>query len=495
MAVMSHTNFSRRRFLVSSAALGAGAALNITGCSRTPQVANSRVIGANDEIRVAVIGFRGRGADHLKEAQRNANVRIVALCDVDTNIIAREAKKFEAKGQKVDTYTDMRQVFDRKDIDCIMTATPNHWHALTTIWACQAGKDVYVEKPVCHNIWEGQKMIEAAAKYKRIVQAGTQRRSDKGFYELVDYLRSGAVGKILYAKGLCYKDRTGIGKVSGPQPIPAGVDYDLWCGPAPMDPLMRKNLHYDWHWVWPTGNGDVGNQGIHEVDQCRWILGYDKLAPRVYSFGGRYVWDDDGQTPNTHLSIWEYPIPILHEVRNNKRKAGDTAMDNVKGVRIGIYIHCEGGYYAGGENGGWVCDHKDNKIKQFVQDGSGRHTDNFFAAMRSRKTSDLHAPIQEGWVSSSLCHQTNISYRVGKQLPPGQLAERLKSDKLASDSWENMKAHLLAHNVDLETYRPTLGATLAFDPEAVRFTGPLADQANQYLSRKYRKPFVVPEKV
>src|SRR5438445_5990258 len=280
---------SRRSFLATSAAVGATTLFST----------KLRAIGANDDVRVAVIGLNGRGQNHMDAFPQVAGTRLVALCDADDNVLRKAVQKAEQRNQKVDCYKDIRKLLENKDIDAIAIATPNHWHALMAVWGCQAGKDVYVEKPCSHEVWEGRKIVEASEKYNRIVQIGTQRRSDLEYREAIKWIRDGNIGKILYARGLCYKPRPSIGKVSGPQPIPPGVDYDLWCGPAPMEPLMRKNLHYDWHWVWPTGCGDIGNQGVHEMDQCRWAINQDTLPEHVFSFGGRFGYDDDATTPNT----------------------------------------------------------------------------------------------------------------------------------------------------------------------------------------------------
>ena len=286
----------------------------------------SRARGANDDIRVAVVGIRSQGSNHINWFRNIPGVRIVAICDADKQFLDREEAKFKERNEKVDTYVDYRKLLEDKNIDAIVTATPNHWHALVTIWACQAGKDVYVEKPVSHTIWEGRQMVKAARKYNRIVQAGTQRRSDTGLMEAVEYIRRGNLGKIRVVYGIVYVERGSIGKVDGPQPIPPTVDYDLWCGPAPKTPLMRKNLHYDWHWVWPTGDGDFGNNGIHFIDVCRWFIGADKLAPRVMSIGGRFGYIDDGETPNTQIVLLDYePAPIIFEVRGLTRAKGDPA--------------------------------------------------------------------------------------------------------------------------------------------------------------------------
>ena len=264
-------------------------------------------------------------------------------------------------------YTDYRKVLDDKEVDAVVIATPNHWHSLMAIWACQAGKDVFVEKPISHNVWEGRKLVEAARKYNRIVQAGIQSRSDEAFPEVIDYLKQGNLGKIIAAYGLCYKPRESIGKVGGPHPIPKSVDYNLWSGPAPLVPLKRSRFHYDWHWQWAYGNGDIGNQGAHQMDQARRLLGQNGLPRRVMSIGGRFGYDDDGETANSQIAIFDYdPVPLIFEVQGLPRKRGDAAMGNFKGVRIGVIVKCEDGYFAGGGGGGWVYDNNDKKIRQFV---------------------------------------------------------------------------------------------------------------------------------
>lgn len=454
------------------------------------------VLGANEDIRVAVIGFNGKGQTHIDAFSKMPGVRVVALCDADQAVLDRAGKKFADRGQKILAVQDMRKIFDSKEVDVIATATPNHWHSLCTVWACQAGKDVYVEKPVSHEVWEGRKCIEAARKYKRIVQAGTQSRSDQGLTEVIDSLKQGSLGKMTLVRGFCYKPRGSIGKVTGPQPPPATVDYDLWCGPAPKKPLMRKNFHYDWHWFWDTGNGDIGNQGIHEMDMCRWALGQKTIAPRVLGIGGRFVLDDDAETANTQIAYYDYkPVPMIFEVRGLPSKTGSNAMDAYKGVRIGLVIQCENGYYAGGGSGGWTYDKDGTKIKQYAQKGSGDHQANFIKAVRSRKIEDLKADINEGHLSSALCHMGNITYRLGKTKPPEEIAEMVKSDKDATDSFERFKSHVEANGGDLKKTPATLGPWLTMDTEKEQFTGEFAAEANKLVRREYRAPFVIPDQV
>lgn len=490
---------TRRNFLKSSLITAAGAGLS----SSLAANAWAQVTGANGDIRLAVVGFHSQGSGHINNFMKIPGVRLVAICDVDKDVLGKKAEELAQQNVKVDTYTDVRKLLEDKNIDAISTATPNHWHALVSIWACQAGKDVYVEKPVSHNVWEGRKIVEAARKYNRIVQTGTQRRSDgPGYMSAYQYIREGNLGKIIVVRGFCYKPRGSIGLVNGPQPIPESVDYNLWSGPAPLEPLMRQNLHYDWHWVWPTGNGDIGNQGIHEMDLCRWATGQNQLPPRVMSIGGRFGYQDDAETANTQIAILDYqPAPIIFEVRGLPQAKGDTNMDHYRGIRIGVVVECEGGYFAAGEGGGWVYDNQGNKVKQFQGDGGGRHMSNFIDAVRSRKVSDLNADILEGHLSSALCHISNISYRLGQKSSPDEIRNTLQGNSHALDTFERFYQHLDKNWVNLWEEPATLGPWLTMNPGTETFVGEgegeygLSRWANQLLTREYREPFVVPEKV
>jgi predicted dehydrogenase len=467
----------------------------------------SQVEGSNSDIRFAVIGFNGRGGDHMKEIAKVDGARVAALCDADESVLARGVAMFEKDGKRVASFRDMRKLLESKEIDAVSIATPNHWHSLAAIWAIQAGKDVYVEKPVCHNVWEGRQLVKFARAHNKIVQTGTQCRSSSGIREAVDWVQAGNLGKILIARGLCYKRRPSIGKVDGPQPIPAGIDYDLWCGPAPKEPLMRKRLHYDWHWVWPTGNGDLGNQGIHQMDIARWFLGENELSPRVLSVGGRLGYVDDGTTPNTQFVFHDYKkAPLIFEVRGlpaNKSEnnvdtienAGVAAVKQLKLPKIGgvgVIIHCENGYIVVPDYSSAVaCDREGNKIKAFK--GSENHHGNFVKAVRSRRYQDLNADILEGHLSSSLCHTGNISYRLGHKENPKKLREALKGDKTALETFERMAVHLEANGIDIEKDHLALGVPLKMDPRTEKFSG--NRKANAMLTRDYRAPYVVPEKV
>ena len=488
--------FSRRQFLKSG--LLAGISLHAAGM--VPRRASARsVLGANNRVRLGVAGLRVKGAQHIEVFQNLENVRIASICDVDSDILARERSKLQQNGVQVSAYTDYRKMLEEKDLDAVVIASPNHWHSLMGVWACQAGKDVYVEKPVSHNVWEGRQLVRAARRYRRIVQAGIQKRSDNGLIEAFDYIRQGNLGKIKLARGLCYKRRRSIGKVDGPQPIPEQIDYNLWTGPAPLEPLMRRSLHYDWHWIWNTGNGDLGNQGIHEVDLCRWVLGETGYPDSVLSYGGRYGYLDDGETPNTQVIVYDYQTaPLLFEVRGLPASSGPEIMDNYHGIRIGVVIHCENGFFAGGDGGGWIYDNAGKKIRQFT--GSGgvtEHAVNFIEAVRSRKKTDLAGDIEEGHVSSALCHLGNISYRLGTELDIRSARETVSGKRWEEEAFMKFCAHLNDNGVSLSDRTVKMGPRLEMRPEAESWLGhadyDLAYFANRMLKTAYRKPFVIPE--
>jgi predicted dehydrogenase len=474
------------------------------GVAMTLAAPGSRVLGANNDIRIAVVGVGDQGSGHIGYFNEKQGVRVVALCDADQNHLQSQAKNFEKKyNQKVDQYVDVRKLLEDKNIDAITSATPNFWHALVTVWACQAGKDVYIEKPVSHNIWEGRKAVEAARKYNRIVQTGTQKRSSEAHPAAYEWMRQGNLGAIKWVRSLCYKARYEgtngfVEGTNGPNPVPASVDYNLWCGPADMEPLRRKDLHYHWHWVWNTGNGDLGNQGIHEMDLGRWALGDPKLAPRVMSFGGRFRVNDAGETANTQIVFFDYkPAPLIFEVRGLARKKGDKAMDVWRrtGTNIGVVVQCENGYWAAGDGGGYVWENNGKRTdKQFAGGGGERHHQNFIDAVRSRKVSDLNADIEKGHFSSALCHMGNISYRLGKKMSVSEARSTIDNEYLM-DSFDRMIEHLKVNEVDLEKELITMGPMLTMDPEQEKFVGECSDWANMYLKRNYREPFVVPDKV
>lgn len=486
---------NRRRFL-KSALVSAGAGL----VARTTPSAWARPRGANEAVGVAVIGINNKGANLIKNLLPLAEARVVAICDVDPVVLAREAEKLKAAHQRVFTTTDAREIMERDDVDAVVIATSNHWHALLTVWACQAGKDVYVEKPVSHSVWEGRKMIEAATRYNRVVQAGTQSRSDVGMRAFVDYVRSGEFGRVQAIHALFYKKRDSIGR--RPPWYPDWLDYDRFCGPAPMEPLVRDELHYDWHWFWATGNGDLGNIGIHAFDIARWVAGHQAPPRRVLSLGGTYVVQDSRETPNTQLTVFDYPdIPIVMENRGLPAKPGVDYMDHVHGQRSGVIVHGEAGQFFAGHIGGWIYDQDGKRVKQFKGDGGGQHMPNFLAAVRSRRTQDLHAPIAEGHASTSAPLFGNISFRLGTPASAADARSALADHPFALKHLDRLEEHLNVHGVKLDAPLLTLGPWLEIaasgnDVDAVAGGDATAlENARALVHEVQRPPYVIPDVV
>jgi predicted dehydrogenase len=496
---------SRRNFLRNTALVTAATALSARSWAQ--------VGGANSDVRVAVVGLNGRGRNHLSSLAKIAGVRVVAICDVDIAVLDRAAANLAKDGVTVKKFTDVRALLASPDLDAITIATPNHWHSLMGIWALQAGKDIYIEKPVSHNVWEGRQLVAAALKTGRVAQAGTQIRSGAGLREAVAWTQAGNLGKITAARGFCYKRRDSIGKTTAPTPVPATINYDLWSGPADLVPPHRNSkkngpVHYDWHWVYLYGNGDVGNQGIHQMDVARWFLGERGLPRHTLSIGGRLGYEDDGDTPNTQVVIHDYATaPLIFEVRGLPAKAGagtpagagadagsgkSSGMDNYRGVDVGNVIDCEGGsIVTNGYFAATAYDKAGKVVKEFK--GADRHMQNFIDVVRSRKTAELYGPIEEGHVSSALCHLGNISHQLGKAAAPADIAAKIKGDAPLAEAYGRMAEHLAANRVDFAKTPATLGLPLAVDAAKERFTGETAKTANAMLTRNYRAGFVVPQ--
>lgn len=488
---------SRRQF--NRSLLAAAAATGLAGCAnkggvsegdasegRAPAIRDGSRAGPNDRLRIAIMGVRGRGKDHADMYAVMKDVEIVYLCDIDSNVVGPAMKTVEEKTGKRPQYVqDFRRVLADRSIDAVSIATPNHWHSLLTICACQAGKDVYVEKPVCHEVFEGLKMIEAARKYERIVEAGTQSRTMQSVRDAMAYLKSGKLGKVLFAQGLCYKRRKSIGHREDELLPPPGVDYNLWLGPAAERPFNRNRFHYEWHWNWDYGNGDLGNQGIHQMDVCRWALGRG-FPDKVQALGGRFGYQDDGQTPNTELCWFDYgDVGLLFEVRGLETKPH---YDNM----VGCVIHCEDGYLSIPANSNakpsahtWDTE----VVAEFKPKDEGKsHPRNFVEAVFARKPSMLTADIQEGFISSALCHLGNISYRLGED-QSFSTTDPFGSAKTPNDAFERMCRHLQDNHIKLEETRFKLGKPLPFNPSNVDFFSD--DKANEMLTREYRRPFTV----
>jgi hypothetical protein len=488
----------RRRFLSESAflAAAASAAPALGKLSAAEKAAAEQPGSAQEKLRVAVIGVRGQGMSHVHGYAARHNCVITTVCDVDTDVIAPAMKHIESKQGKAPVYEqDIRKVVADKNIDVISIATPNHWHALAAIWGMQNGKHVYVEKPVSHNVSEGRRMVEASRKFKKVCQTGTQSRSSQGMRDAMAFIHNGGIGKVKLARGLCYKLRDSIGKVDGPQEPPSTMDYNLWCGPAPFEKPRRKRVHYDWHWVWATGNGDLGNQGIHEMDKARWGLKKDTLPKSVMSIGGRLGYVDDGETPNTQIISFDYgDAELVFEVRG---LSSDSPYPGKKSPKRGakrtafvgnVWYGSEGFVVCPSYSGGVAYSNDGEILKEFS--GSGDHFGNFIKAVRSGKKEDLNADILEGHLSSALCHLGNISYRVGKaELLP---KEKVFNTKGGDDAVKSMVNHLGEHKVSTTDTQIVIGKKLTLDGNE-RFVG--NKEADALLTREYRTGFVVPEKV
>lgn len=451
---------SRRSFIsrTTAAAAGAGAASYMAGF----QNVMGNPIGANDRINVAVMGIHGRGKSHINNFAEMDNVRVKTLCDPDESLFAERIKMAEEKqGTKPSTEKNIRNVLEDPDIDAVAMATPNHWHALGTIWACQAGKHVYCEKPSSHNIWEGRKMIDAARKYNRIVQIGFQNRSRQNTNAAIKFLHKGGIGDVYFARGLCFKPRGDIGNPSY-QPVPDGLDYDLWLGPAQERPFHPNYVHYNWHWHWAFGNGDTGNQGPHQFDIARWGLNKQEAPLKISSKGGFFVFDSTQETPNTQTSLYEYADgKVLQFETRGLLTNGEFGKH---GQTIGNWFYGSEGIMEIDSGGNWKTymgrdyepgqssektDEEEYDPMDLTGTDGGGHFGNFIKAVRSGNRKDLTCDVEEGHKSTILPHLGNIAYRVGREL--------------------------------------------MFDGQAERFVDD--HEANKYLSRNYRDPYIVPERV
>ncbi len=438
---------SRRKFLSSTAS-----AVIVAGT-----MAKGKVFGANDRIRVCVMGINGRGKEHLEQYSSLENVEIATICDVDSSLFEPRIKTFFKDRPAPKTETDIRKVLEDKNIDAVSIATPNHWHSLGAVWACQAGKDVYVEKPMSHNIFEGRKVVEAAEKYKRIVQHGTQLRSNPGFQEGIQQIRDGAIGDVYMARCVCYKWRPDIGKGVPGKP-PATLDWNLWQGPAQEKQFMVKEkdpnagiyVPYYWHWVWDYGNGDIGNQGVHQLDAARWGLDVG-LPYRVTSMGGLFLWDDAKEVFNVSSSSFMFKGKdgkdkmLTLEVRpwcTNEEEGGSS---------FGVIFYGSEGYIAfPGYDGYKIFLGKERKLVKENKNGDDKnHFQNFIDCVRSRDASKLNAPAIQGHHSSALSHYALTGARVNRVLEIDETTELIKND----------------------------------------------EEANKYLTRDYRKGFEVPKEV
>ncbi|MBN2270110.1 MAG: Gfo/Idh/MocA family oxidoreductase [Sedimentisphaerales bacterium] len=467
----------RRDFMKSSLAAGVTLALPF-----------SRVRGANERIVVGVIGLGGRGSGaHVPSFENQEGVTVAALSDPDKERTGAAAKMIESRYKhKAEQYVDMRRLIDRKDIDVIGNATQNYWHGLSTIWACQAGKHVYVEKPLSHYIWEGRQMVNAARKYDRLVQCGTQHRSEANVTAAIKWVREGNLGKIKYITAFANKARSSCGKRETPLEIPETVDYDLWCGPAKKLPIYRDKLQYDCSFDWNTGDGESCNQGVHEVDVARWCLGEEMLPRRVMSIGGRFIFNDACDVPNTQIIYYDFPTaPLLYEVHNLRKAKGSNDMPDFRGERVGVIVDCEGGSVSLYRGIAW--DKEGKEVKKFG--GGGDHFVNFIQAVRSGKREDLNAEVLEGHRSTAVCHAGNISYRLGKTASKAEMREQIRDVPIFGEMFDRLLTHLAANEIDINT--ATLGPWMEIDGPNERFKD--NDQANRLVHGFYREPYILPD--
>lgn len=469
-----------------TAALGAN---SIVSSSRA--FADEKPSSPNETLRIALIGAGGRGKEHLDEFVTRPGCEITVVCDADSARSGKFADIIQEKtGKRPEVVQDMRKVMDNKNVDAVTTATPNHWHALVSIWAIQAGKDVYVEKPVSHNVSEGRRIVEAARKYNKICQTGTQCRSMGGTLQAIDYIKSGKIGEVKLARGLCYKSRGSIGP-KGTYPVTETVDYDLWCGPAEKLELTRSKLHYDWHWVWNTGNGDLGNQGIHQMDIARWGLGVNDIGNSVLSYGGRIGYVDAGETANTQVSIHDYgDKTLIFETRGLNTP-------DLRGAKVGVIFYGSEGYVVlTGYTKGAAFDNNGAMVATFA--GDGDHFGNFVNAVRTRQVSDLAADIEQGHLSSALCHLGNVSMRTGEAVSVAAVKERLGSmpnNAELIETFDRFNEHVKENGLNPAETNIHFGKHLTIDPKQEIFVGEHASLANPMLTREYRAPFIVPKTV
>jgi predicted dehydrogenase len=477
---------SRRQFLAQSA-LAAGSLPALGSALRRP-------FGANDRLRAAVIGVKGRGGAHMGYLMKNPDVEIVALCDVDPREVVGPSANIEKKyGRKPVHYTDARKLMEDKSVDLITVATTNHTHSLFTIWGLQAGKHVYVEKPMSHNIFEGQRVVEAQKKYGKVVQHGTQSRSMSGMRAAIQFLRDGKLGPVKIARGFCYKQRKSIGSFADEAAPPAGVDYDLWLGPAPERPFNKNRFHYNWHWYWDYGNGDIGNQGVHEMDKARWGIGKMELPNSCTSVGGRLGYKDGADTPNTQIGIFDYgDVQLIFEVRGLDTDPYKAVADKAGHVKIGNIFECaEGTLVAPTYSSAVAFNPKGEVIQKFGGGDDGAHMRNFLDAIKSNQPEAVNAPALDGHLSSALCHLMNISFRVGGPKPLATEKAFEKSD-LGNEAFGRMKEHLKDNQVDLGATNYVQGRTIKIDPKAEAIVDD--PEAAKLMRREYRKGFEVPEK-
>jgi predicted dehydrogenase len=476
------SKITRREFAKGS--IAAMATITIAGTK-----SSGNVIGANDTVRIAVAGLRGRGEAHVGAYVGMPNVEISYLVDPDSRTFSR---RLEQIGDRPAPFMvkDIRRALEDRNVDAISIAAPNHWHALMTVWGAQAGKHVYVEKPSSHNVKEGRIALDMARRHNVIVQHGTQNRSDPAWANTIAAIRSGRYGRLLVSRALCYKLRNSIGTRPNSAP-PREVDFNLWLGPAQATPFHANLVPYNWHWFWAFGNGDIGNQGVHQMDIARWAIADATLPRSVISVGGRFGYTDQGETANTQVTSMDFgPTQLIFEVRGLRST-------DYRGQGVGNVFHLEEGVIAGHRfypRGGEASE----PVRQMMvprRPGGANHFANFIGAVRSRRVTDLNADIAEGHYSSALCHLANISYQLGANAPFNPRTRAFGDNRDAIETVERMEAHLSGapHNLRLVDLQLKVGPRLEIQANTETFNGNAA--ANRLLTRQYRDGFVVPDRV
>jgi hypothetical protein len=485
-------HFTRRTFVGQALAVTAASmARRAVGNDVAVSPAPARTVGPNEKLRVGVVGLMGRGGTHVKEWIANPDADIVALCDCDPAGFAKQERQFSEVTLKPRLEQDFRRLLDDKSIDVISIATPNHWHAVMAVWAMQAGKDVYVEKPCSHNVEEGRVITQWARKLGRMCQMGAQSRSMTGMREAISFVRSGKIGDVKVAHAICYKRRKSIGLVDTPAPLPPGINFDLWAGPAPNVVPTRKNLHYDWHWDHVTGNGDLGNQNPHEIDKGRWGLGTRGLPKRVVSLGGRLGYIDNGDVANSQVTLFQWDDALLiSDVRGLEIKTPPTVARKAGKVGVAnIWWGTDGYVVTPKYNAGVAFDYDGNELAHWEGGTDQLHFANFVTGVRSRNPADLHLDIEEGHISSAIAHLGNVSWTLGETVPRGTRPTLAADNDHVLETFASFDSHLGENDVDFSQTPLKLGRELTIDPQTERSSDPAA---NALFSREYRKGFELP---
>lgn len=482
MSAGAGNRISRRNFIKSTAAVGTLAFFGST----------ANVLGANSRLRIAVCGVRSRGNHLMRTFLNEDNVEVAWIIDPDHRLLERRSGEVEEiTGRKPRTATDVRRALEDPDVDAIVVATPNHWHSTMVVWAAQAGKHCFVEKPASHDVWEGRVALEASRKYGVVVQHGTQRRNRHKEADLMKTIQSGKYGRLALSHAYASKPREGIGHAEPASP-PDWLDWNMWRGHAMLDEYHGNLVHYDWHWFWATGNGDLNNQGTHELDIARWALDpemHDRHPTRVMSLGGRYVWDDQGETPNSQFGVAEYPNgqKVLMEVRNVNHE------DYVRRVENRFFFE-DGGMIIGEQYLYVAPNGREERVEVEEADVfPGGNAGSFVRACRSGNPEQVNAGMHEGHYTSALGHLMNNSYRLGVKKPFSR-DEFHSDDNAVIEQFEWFHGRLrdgVGLNPEEEQYQ--VGPWLTFDSDSERFTGEMAEEANLLLRNPRREEFDLPE--